>query len=102
MQHEYSVHIYWDEAEDVFVATVPELVECTASGATHEEALMAVHEAIEDWIASAKSARHPIPAPQGDPTKKMVAKGRGGRRQERNEQRRRERERGRHQRRQSS
>ena len=54
MQHEYSVHIYWDEAEDIFVATVPELVECTASGATHEEALMAVHEAIEDWIASAK------------------------------------------------
>ena len=102
MQHEYSVHIYWDEAENIFVATGPELVECTASGATHEEALTAVHEAIEDWIASAKSARHPIPAPQGDPTKKVVAKGRGGRRQERNEQRRQERERGRHERRQSS
>ena len=99
--HQYSVHIYWNEVGDTFVATVPELVECTATGSSHEEALQAVHQAVEDWIKSAKKARHPIPEPQGNPAEQAEAKGRGGRRQERIEQRRLKREKGRHQRRQS-
>ena len=99
--HQYSIHIYWHETDEIFVATVPELVECSASGATHEEALQAVHQAVEAWIESAKNARHPLPAPQGHPTE-QTGKGRGGRRQERIEQRRLKREKGRHDRRQSS
>ena len=100
--HQYNVFIYWNEADEIFVATVPELVECTATGATHDQALQAVHQAVETWIDSAKNAGHPIPEPLGNPEQQGENKGRGARRQERNEQRRRKREQGRYQRRQSS
>ena len=100
--HQYSVNIHWDEDDQIFIGEVPELVDCTASGTTHEAALQAVHQAVAVWIESARDAGHPIPEPQshlGDATKK---KGRGGRRQERIEKRRRQREQGRHNRRESS
>ena len=99
--HQYSIHIYWNEDENSFVADVPELVGCTGTGATHEEALSAVHPEIEAWIDSAREAGHPIPAPQ-EQQHQQNKKSRGGRRQERIEQRRRKREQGRHERRRSS
>ena len=97
--HQYSVHIHWSEDDQHFVAEVPELVGCSAAGATHEEALAAVHPAIEAWIESARAAGHPVPEPQGMADDKK--KGRGGRRQERIEKRRRQREEGRRKRRES-
>ena len=99
--HQYSVHIYWDEEEEIFTAEVPELVECFASGATHEEALQAVHQKIEAWIELARKAGHPVPAPEGRPGEEQKT-GRGGRRQENNKKRRRQREQRRHERRSSS
>ncbi len=97
--HHYSIHITWREDDQSFTAIVPELVGCTAAGATHEAALAAIHPAIDAWIESARAAGHPIPEPEGaasDPKK-----GRGGRRQQRIEKRRRQREEGRRQRRES-
>ena len=100
--HQYSVHIYWSEEDQTFTAEVPELVDCTAAGATHEQALEAVHLRIAEWIESARDAGHPVPAPQGRPGDQEKKKGRGGRRHERNEKRRLQREQGRRQRREAS
>ena len=97
--HHYSIHITWSEDDQSFIAAVPELVGCTATGSTHEEALAAIHPAIDAWIESARAARHPIPEPEG--TAYATKKGRGGRRQERIEKRRRKREESRPQRRES-
>ena len=84
------------------MAEVPELVDCIASGTTHDEALQAVHLEIAAWIESAQDAGHPVPTPLGRPREDGSKKGRGSRRQERNEKRRRQREQGRRQRREST
>ena len=100
--HQYSIHIHWDEDDQHFLAEVPELVGCTASGATHAAALQAIHLEVEAWIESAQDAGHPIPDPQGRGGEDDKKKGRGRRRQERIEKRRRQREQGRGNRRESS
>jgi predicted RNase H-like HicB family nuclease len=61
----YEVIIYWSEADDAFVAEVPELSGCMADGPTHEAALANVQVIIREWIETAKSLRRPIPKPRG-------------------------------------
>ena len=46
-----------------FVATVPDLPGCMSDGATPEEALAQVQEAIEAWIEAAKAWNQPVPKP---------------------------------------
>ena len=52
MDHKFAIVISWsdDPGDRVFVADVPELPGCTASGDTHEEALALAQEAIGVWL----------------------------------------------------
>ncbi len=61
----YEVIIYWSEADQAFVAEVPELPGCAADGATHEAALANAQVVILEWIETAKSLGRPIPSPRG-------------------------------------
>jgi antitoxin HicB len=45
------------------VATVPDLPGCMSDGATPEEALTNVQDAIVSWIEAAQDLGHPIPKP---------------------------------------
>lgn len=61
----YPVFIEPLPAEDGggFLATVPDLPGCMSDGATPEEAIANVQDAIEVWIEAANDLGHAIPAP---------------------------------------
>jgi predicted RNase H-like HicB family nuclease len=46
-----------------FVATVPDLPGCMSDGATPEEALTNVQDAIATWIEAANDLGHAVPKP---------------------------------------
>ena len=61
----YEVIIYWSEADDAFIAEVPELPGCMADGASYQEAINNVEQIIQEWIDTAKELGRPIPEPKG-------------------------------------
>jgi predicted RNase H-like HicB family nuclease len=61
----YEIIIYWSEADQAFIAEVPELPGSAADGKTYKEALANVETIIEEWIETAKELRRPIPVPRG-------------------------------------
>ncbi|MEH6952247.1 type II toxin-antitoxin system HicB family antitoxin [Nitrobacter sp. NHB1] len=65
MKLEYAVRI--DRLADTdgggYLATVPELPGCMSDGATPEEALRNVQQAIASWIESAEEWKQDVPKP---------------------------------------
>lgn len=64
--HKYEVILDWSNADDVFVAEVPELAGCMAHGPTHDAALANVNQAIQLWVETAREFGDPIPEPKGE------------------------------------
>ncbi len=65
MTHKYETILYWSQEDSAFIAEVPELPGCIAHGASQEEALAHVNEALQLWIDTAKEFGDPIPEPKG-------------------------------------
>ena len=63
--HKYDIIIYWSDADQVFVAEVPELPGCVAHGSSPDQALMNCHEAINLWLDTAREFGRNIPEPKG-------------------------------------
>ena len=61
----YEVIIYWSDADEAFIAEVPELPGCAADGQTPQEALAAVQVVAREWIETARDLDRPIPEPRG-------------------------------------
>jgi predicted RNase H-like HicB family nuclease len=61
----YEVIISWSDAEQAFIAEVPELPGCAADGKTYQAALANVEVVIRQWIDTAKELGRPIPVPKG-------------------------------------
>lgn len=61
----YEMIIYWSDADDAFIAEVPELPGCAADGETYEKAVANARKAIQQWIETAQSLGRPIPKPKG-------------------------------------
>jgi len=61
----YEIIIYWSEADQAFVAEVPELPGCMADGATYQEALVNAETVIQEWIETARELGRPIPEAKG-------------------------------------
>lgn len=59
----YSVFIQYDETDNIFVASIPELPGCMAHGKTKEEALHELDIACELWIETAQEIGREIPKP---------------------------------------
>jgi predicted RNase H-like HicB family nuclease len=59
----YHLNIYWSEADNAFIAAVPELSGCMADGATYEEVIKNVQVIIQEWIEIAIEFDRPIPEP---------------------------------------
>jgi Uncharacterized conserved protein len=60
----YEIIIYWDKADNIFVAEVPELAGCMAHGKTQVDAVQNVGEAIELWLETAREFGDNIPQPR--------------------------------------
>lgn len=60
---DYHINIFFSEEDDCYVADIPDLEYCSASGETPEQALAEVKQAKEAWLAAAQEAGKPIPPP---------------------------------------
>lgn len=63
----YHINLFWFEEFHAWIADVPDLRPCWAQGATPQEAVDKVCLAIEGWIAAAREAGQPLPAPRYSP-----------------------------------
>lgn len=61
----YEVIIYWSNDDAVYIAEVPELPGCMAHGASRQEALASIDDAIGLWLDTAREFGRPIPEPKG-------------------------------------
>ena len=57
----YEIDLFWSEEDQAYIAEVPELAGCMADGPDYEEALRAVAVVVQQWIATPKEQRRPIP-----------------------------------------
>ncbi len=64
--YKYEIILYWSNADDAFVAEVPELPGCMAHGDTQEAALNNVNQAIGLWVETSQEFGDPIPEPKGE------------------------------------
>ncbi len=60
----YSMNIQWDEDDQIYVVTVPELPGCRTRGSTYEETVRQGQDAIASWIMVAQELERPVPPPQ--------------------------------------
>ncbi|MEZ5386783.1 MAG: type II toxin-antitoxin system HicB family antitoxin [Prosthecobacter sp.] len=65
MTSKYEIILYWSDADEAFVAEVPELPGCMADGSTYEEALNNARVVIDEWIETARSLGREVPQPKG-------------------------------------
>lgn len=63
--YKYEIIIDWSDEDQAFVAEVPELPGCMAHGESPDVALASAHEAIANWIETAREFGDEIPQPKG-------------------------------------
>lgn len=63
MKHEAI--IYWSEADNAFIAGMPESPGCMADGPTKGEALANVEQVAREWIKTAEELGRDVPEPRG-------------------------------------
>jgi predicted RNase H-like HicB family nuclease len=59
----YAIVIFFSAEDGEYIADIPDLEFCSASGATPEKALQEVLIAKEMWLESARKYNIPIPEP---------------------------------------
>lgn len=59
----YSVLIQYDDIDQIYIASIPELQGCMAHGKTQEEAFKEVNIVRDMWIQTALEEGLPIPEP---------------------------------------
>lgn len=64
---DYHINIFWSDENGEYIADVPDLKYCSASGATPEEALQEVMIAKTLWLEAAEERGLPIPEPRYRP-----------------------------------
>lgn len=69
MMTKYHINLFWSEADDAWVADVPDLESCSAFGDSPGEALAEIERAMEAWLAVARQDGLPIPEPRYQPGK---------------------------------
>ena len=65
MGSKYEIIIFWSEEDNEFIADVPELPGCMASGETYQAALTNAEQIIQEWIDTAKELGQTVPEPKG-------------------------------------
>lgn len=63
--YNYEIIIYWDKADNCFIAEIPELKGCMAHGTTESEAIQNITIAKELWLETAREFGDEIPEAKG-------------------------------------
>ena len=61
----YETIIYWSDADNIYIAEMPELKGCIAHGDSADEALKNIQKVSEEWLQLAKEKNWIIPEPKG-------------------------------------
>lgn len=64
---DYHINIFFSEDDEAYIADIPDLKYCSASGDTPEEALQEVLIAKTLWLENAEDKGRPIPPPRYRP-----------------------------------
>ena len=64
---DYHINIFYSEADEGYIADIPDLEACSAFGSTPEEALAQVEIAKAAWLEAARAEGKPIPQPRYRP-----------------------------------
>ena len=64
---DYHINIFYSDEDGGYIADVPDLDSCSAFGSTPEAALAEVERAKTAWLAAAREAGKPVPAPRYRP-----------------------------------
>ena len=72
---DYAVSIFWSDEDNQYIAVVPDLRGCSASGDTPEEALREIKIAKDLWLEVAKEHGDPLPEPRWRPDEPAKATG---------------------------
>lgn len=64
---DYHINVFYSSEDGEYIADIPDLKYCSASGATPEEALREVLRAKELWLEAAQERGKPIPEPRYRP-----------------------------------
>lgn len=64
---DYHINIFYSQEDGEYIADIPDLKYCSASGATPEEALREVLIAKSLWLEAAQKHGKPIPPPRYRP-----------------------------------
>lgn len=67
MMKDYHINIFFSEADEGYIADIPDLQGCSAFGKSPAEALEQVEIAKEAWLEAAKAEGKPIPQPRYRP-----------------------------------
>jgi predicted RNase H-like HicB family nuclease len=62
--HHYSMLIQWDDEDEIYIISVPELPGAKTHGKTYDEAIKNALEVIELWIENAQKTGRPVPPPR--------------------------------------
>jgi predicted RNase H-like HicB family nuclease len=60
---EYHINVFWSEEDEAWIADLPDLPGCSASGETAEEAVREVQVAKDLWLEAAREHGQAIPPP---------------------------------------
>lgn len=63
--NKYETIIYWSDADEVYIAEIPELKGCIAHGDSPDEALKNIQDVAKEWLQLAKENNWNIPEPKG-------------------------------------
>ena len=64
---DYHINVFYCEEDGGYIADIPDLEACSAFGKSPEDAVAAVTEAEEAWLAAARDTGRPIPEPRYRP-----------------------------------
>jgi predicted RNase H-like HicB family nuclease len=64
-EYRYEIIMYWSDADQAFIAEVPELPGCAADGPTYRAALENAEVVIAEWIETSRELGREIPQPRG-------------------------------------
>jgi predicted RNase H-like HicB family nuclease len=67
MMRDYHINIFYSEEDQEYIADIPDLKYCSASGQTPQEALEEVLVAKTLWLEVAQDKGKPIPQPSYRP-----------------------------------